>query len=330
MLVAHYYVDAELQGTRRRKAGCVADSLEMARFGRDHARRWSSPACAHGRNREDPEANHPDARSRRDLFARPRLPVDEFSAFCDAHPDRTVVVYANQRRREARAMVTSSIGLEIVADLHARREDHLGAGSPSRQLHPEKPARTCCCGKARASFTTNSGYRPICCAPYPDAKVLVHPESPENVVAQADVVGSTTQLIDAAVKLDATHFIVATDLGILHKMQLAAPGKTFIAAPTATAPPAELRALPVDGDERPREPADVLERGHKIFVDPAIGERTANRPDARFRGRAMQASGDLQRDQQLFANVGLRNSPHAHIRSLPRGGTTGTARRKAA
>jgi hypothetical protein len=70
-------------------------------------------------------------------------------------------------------------------------------------------------------------------AEHPDAKVLVHPESPENVVAQADVVGSTTQLIDAAVKLDATHFIVATDLGILHKMQLAAPGKTFIEAPTA-------------------------------------------------------------------------------------------------
>jgi quinolinate synthase len=70
-------------------------------------------------------------------------------------------------------------------------------------------------------------------AEYPDAKVLVHPESPANVVAQADVVGSTTQLINAARTMDATHFIVATDNGILHKMRMAAPGKHFIEAPTA-------------------------------------------------------------------------------------------------
>jgi hypothetical protein len=52
-------------------------------------------------------------------------------------------------------------------------------------------------------------------------------------VAQADVVGSTTQLINAAQTMDATTFIVATDNGILHKMRMAAPGKHFIEAPTA-------------------------------------------------------------------------------------------------
>jgi quinolinate synthase len=68
---------------------------------------------------------------------------------------------------------------------------------------------------------------------HPNAKVLVHPESPASVVAQADVVGSTSQLIAAARTLDAPEFIVATDNGILHKMRQAAPGKVFIDAPTA-------------------------------------------------------------------------------------------------
>ena len=67
----------------------------------------------------------------------------------------------------------------------------------------------------------------------PDAKVLVHPESPGPVIALADVVGSTTQIINAARDMDADTFIVATERGIFHKMEQAAPGKTFIAAPSA-------------------------------------------------------------------------------------------------
>jgi quinolinate synthase len=63
--------------------------------------------------------------------------------------------------------------------------------------------------------------------------VLVHPESPASVVALADVVGSTSQLIAAVKTLDAKEFIVATDAGILHKMRSVAPGKHFIKAPTA-------------------------------------------------------------------------------------------------
>jgi quinolinate synthase len=70
-------------------------------------------------------------------------------------------------------------------------------------------------------------------ASHPDALVLVHPESPESVVAQADVVGSTSQLLKAVVDSPAKTFIVATDNGILHRMRQLAPGKTLIEAPTA-------------------------------------------------------------------------------------------------
>ena len=67
---------------------------------------------------------------------------------------------------------------------------------------------------------------------YPEAAVLVHPESPESVIAFADVVGSTTQLIKATHDLPNEQFIVATDKGIFYKMRQASPGKKLIEAPT--------------------------------------------------------------------------------------------------
>lgn len=63
--------------------------------------------------------------------------------------------------------------------------------------------------------------------------MLVHPESPQSVVAQADVVGSTSQLLKAVVEGSASTYIVATDNGIMHRMRQLAPGKTLIEAPTA-------------------------------------------------------------------------------------------------
>jgi quinolinate synthase len=68
---------------------------------------------------------------------------------------------------------------------------------------------------------------------YPDAAILVHPESPQSVVEMADVAGSTSQLINAAKSLPNKQLIVATDTGIFYKMQQACPDKELIAAPTA-------------------------------------------------------------------------------------------------
>jgi len=63
--------------------------------------------------------------------------------------------------------------------------------------------------------------------------VLVHPESPQSVVAQADVVGSTTQILNAVLNSDAQTFIIATDNGLMHRIRQLAPGKTLLEAPTA-------------------------------------------------------------------------------------------------
>ena len=68
---------------------------------------------------------------------------------------------------------------------------------------------------------------------HPKAMILVHPESPKSVVALADVVGSTSQLLKAVVDGSASEYIVATDKGMFHRMQQLAPGKRLIEAPTA-------------------------------------------------------------------------------------------------
>ncbi|MGN6652649.1 quinolinate synthase NadA [Trinickia sp.] len=322
VLVAHYYVDAELQELADETGGCVADSLEMARFGRDHEAQTLVVAGVRFMG-ETAKILSPDKRILMpDLDATCSLdlgcPAEEFSAFCDAHPDRTVVVYANTSAAvKARAdwMVTSSIGLEIVKHLHERGEKILWA--PDRHLGNYIQQRT---GADmllwQGSCLVHDEFKGIeldlLRAEYPQAKVLVHPESPAGVVAQADVVGSTTQLIDAATRLNATHFIVATDLGILHKMQLAAPGKTFIAAPTAgnSATCKSCAHCPWMAMNGLANLVDVLERGHnEIFVDAAIGERARMPIDrmlafAAAHKQRVQASGDLARDTALFANVG--------------------------
>src|SRR4051794_27971129 len=243
VLVAHYYVDAELQELADETGGCVADSLEMARFGRDHEAQTLVVAGVRCMDKTAKILSPEKRILMPDLDATCSLdlgcPADEFTAFCDAHPDRTVVVYANTSAAvKARAdwMVTSSIGLDIVAHLHAQGKKILWA--PDKHLGSYIQKKT---GADmllwQGSCLVHDEFKGIelelLKKEHPKAKVLVHPESPEAVVAQADVVGSTSQLIAAAQTLDAEEFIVATDNGILHKMRMAAPVKRFIDAPTA-------------------------------------------------------------------------------------------------
>ena len=111
---------------------------------------------------------------------------------------------------------------------------------------------------------------------HPDAAVLVHPESPESVIAQADIVGSTTQIIKAAQTLPNEKFIVATDRGIFFKMRQLAPGKQFIEAPTAGegATCRSCAHCPWMGMNTLEDLAKTLESGtNEITVDPAVGER---------------------------------------------------------
>ncbi len=242
-LVAHYYTEADVQELAEETGGCVADSLEMARFGRDHPASTLMVAGVRFMG-ETAKILSPDktvlmptleAECSLDLGC----PPDEFAAFCDAHPDRTVVVYANTSAAvKARAdwVVTSSIALDVVAHLKARGEKVLWAPDKhlGRYIQDETGADMLLWDGAcivHEEFKAR-GIEDLK-AVYPDAAVLVHPESPRSVIALADVVGSTSRILQAAQDLPNDTFIVATDNGMFSTLRRKAPGKRFIEAPTA-------------------------------------------------------------------------------------------------
>ena len=243
VLVAHYYTDPLLQALAEETGGCVADSLEMARFGSQHPASTIVVAGVRFMG-ETAKILNPEKR-----VLMPTLeatcsldlgcPVEEFSAFCDQHPERTVVVYANTSAAvKARAdwVVTSSCALEIVESLMDNGEKILWAPDQhlGRYIQRETGADMLLWeGSCIVHEEFKTKQLQDLKALYPDAAVLVHPESPESVVALADAVGSTSQLIKAAQTLPNPIFIVATDRGILYKMQQLCPGKSFIEAPTA-------------------------------------------------------------------------------------------------
>ena len=243
VLVAHYYTDADLQALAEETGGCVADSLEMARFGAASDAQ-TLVVCGVRFMGETAKILNPEKRVLMpDLAATCSLdegcPADAFSAFCDAHPDYTVVVYANtsaQVKARADWVVTSSIALPIVKHLKAQGEKVLWAPDKHLGHYVERMTGAqmllwdgaCVVHEEFKSFALER-VRKL----HPAAAVLVHPEAPDEVVDQADVVGSTTQLIRAVIDLPNQEFIVATDEGIFWKMHQLAPHKTLIAAPTA-------------------------------------------------------------------------------------------------
>jgi len=243
VLVAHYYVDPDIQRLAEESGGCVADSLEMARFGNQHPASTVVVAGVRFMGETAKILNPEKTVLMPTLEATCSLdvgcPADEFSAFCDEHPDRTVVVYANTSAAvKARAdwVVTSSCAQAIVESLDARGEKILWA--PDKHLGHWVQKTTgadmllwngSCIVHEEFKHRGLEDLKAI----YPDAAVLVHPESPDAVVELADVVGSTSQLINAVKTLPNERFIVATDNGIFYKMQQLAPNKTLIEAPTA-------------------------------------------------------------------------------------------------
>ncbi len=283
VLVAHYYVHPDLQDLAEATGGIVSDSLDMANFGYRHPAKTIVVAGVRFMG-ETAKILNPEKRVLMpDLKAECSLdlgcPADEFGAFCAAHSDRTVVVYANTSAAvKARAdwMVTSSIALPIVKHLKEQGKKILWA--PDRHLGDYVQEQT---GADmllwQGSCIVHDEYKAkeliALKAQHPQAKVLVHPESPRAVVKLADVVGSTTQLIKAAQQLDAKEFIVATDNGILHKMRTLCPDKVFLEAPTAGAGATctSCSHCPWMAMNGLLNLAEVLESGrNEIYVDPAI------------------------------------------------------------
>jgi len=286
VLVAHYYTDPLLQQLAEETGGCVSDSLEMARFGNEHAAQTLVVAGVKFMG-ETAKILNPEKR-----ILMPTLeatcsldvgcPIDRFSAFCDAHPDHTVVVYANTSAAvKARAdwVVTSSIALKVVEHLSDQGKKIIWA--PDQHLGNYVQRETgadmllwdgACIVHEEFKAKGIQDVKQV----YPDAVVLAHPESPRAVLDVADFIGSTTQIINAAKTSPARRFIVATDQGIFYKLQQQMPDKEFFIAPTAgtgatcrscaNCPWMAMNALD--------NLVESLESGsNEVFVDPELGKR---------------------------------------------------------
>ncbi|WP_111976411.1 quinolinate synthase NadA [Algibacillus agarilyticus] len=286
VLIAHYYTDPEIQALAEETGGCVSDSLEMARFGRDHAADNLIVAGVRFMG-ETAKILSPEKR----VFM-PTLdatcsldvgcPEKEFTEFCDAHPDHTVVVYANTSAAvKARAdwVVTSSIALEIVE--HLDSEGHKIIWGPDKHLgrYIEKQTGAKMLMWNGACVVHDEFKQQALVnlkAQNPDAAVLVHPESPDEIVELADAVGSTSQLIKASQTLPNKKFIVATDRGIFYKMQQSSPDKVFLEAPTggegATCKTcAHCPWMAMNGLAAIEQALTAGEQGHhEVFVDEAL------------------------------------------------------------
>jgi len=286
VMVAHYYTDPSLQALAEETGGFVGDSLEMARFGNRHPAQ-TLVVCGVRFMGETAKILSPEKR-----VLMPTLeatcsldigcPVDQFSAFCDAHPERTVVVYANTSAAvKARAdwVVTSSIALAVVEHLMDEGKTILWA--PDKHLGDYIQRRTgadmlmwdgsCIVHeefKARGLLSLK--------AVHPDAAILAHPESPAPVLDIADFIGSTSQIINAAKTRPERQFIVATDQGIFYKLQQTVPDKEFIIAPTAGegATCRSCANCPWMGMNSLENLAEALEYGKsEITVEPELARR---------------------------------------------------------
>ena len=242
VLVAHYYVDEDLQRLAEQTGGYISDSLDMAKFGNAHSAKTLIVAGVRFMG-ETAKILTPEKRVlmptlEADCSLDLSCPIEEFAPFCDQYPDHTVVVYANTSAEvKARAdyVVTSGIAVDLVRWLGEQGKKVLWA--PDKHLgHYIEKVTGVEMVRWQGSCIVHDEFKNRSLGElaekYPDAGILVHPESPENIIAMADSVGSTTQIINAAKTMPNKQFIVATDKAIFYKMKQAAPDKEFIAAPT--------------------------------------------------------------------------------------------------
>ena len=163
-------------------------------------------------------------------------PADKFADFVNAHPDHTVISYVNTTaatKAVTDVVVTSGNARQIVESLPQDEKIFFGPDKNLGNYINSITGRNMLLWDGACHVHEKFSLEKILelKKEHPEAKVLVHPECKGPLVKVADKVGSTAALLKYSIESNATEFIVATESGILHKMQEAAPEKTFIPAP---------------------------------------------------------------------------------------------------
>ena len=163
-------------------------------------------------------------------------PPQEFKAFKEAHPDHTVISYINctaEIKALSDIICTSSNAVKIVNQIP---QDRPIIFAPDRNLGryvSQQTGRDLVLWEGSCIVHETFSEKRIVelKVEHPTAEVIAHPECESPVLRHADYIGSTTALLKYSQQSDRDKFIVATEPGIIHQMEKAAPGKVFIPAP---------------------------------------------------------------------------------------------------
>lgn len=236
VIMAHYYTNGEIQDI----ADCVGDSLALAQ--------WAAKTDADiivlcgvhfmGETAKILSPNKkvlvPDMEAGCSLAD--SCPADEFAKFVAEHPDHTVISYVNTTaavKAHTDVVVTSTNAKQIVDSFPKDQKIIFGPDKNLGSYINSITGRDMLLWNGACHVHEKFSVNKILDLKkqYPEAQVLVHPECKDVVVRLADKVGSTAGLLKYAIASDCNTFLVATESGILHEMQKAAPNKNFIAIP---------------------------------------------------------------------------------------------------
>lgn len=236
VVLAHYYQESDIQdvadylgdslGLSQQAAGTTADIIVFA--GVHFMAETAKILCP------DKKVLLPDLHAGCSLAD--SAPAHLFKAFKEKYPGHVVISYINcsaEVKALSDIICTSSSAEKII---HSIPRDQPIIFAPDRNLGAYLIKKT---GRDMVLWNGSCQVHEIFSAEkitrlkvrHPKAKVIAHPECEEIVLRMADFIGSTSALLNFAKQDEATEFIVATETGILHQMELDSPGKTFIPAP---------------------------------------------------------------------------------------------------
>lgn len=166
-------------------------------------------------------------------------PTDKFEAFLKNYPNHTIISYINcsaEIKALSDIICTSSNAVKIVDSLPKDEKIIFAPDINLGRYVAKKTGRDLVLwdGACEVHVEISSAKLKLLQGKYPNAKLIAHPECQQEVLDEADFIGSTTALLKFVEEDEATEFIVATEVGIIHKMKQAVPHKTLIPAPANT------------------------------------------------------------------------------------------------
>lgn len=236
IILAHYYQDSDIQDI----ADYIGDSLGLAQQAEKTKADMIVFAGVHFMAETAKLLNPTKKVVIPDLNAGCSLadscPPLAFSAFKQKHPDHIVISYINctaEIKALSDIICTSSNAIKIVESVPLDKQIIFAPDKNLGRFIENKTGRKMVLWDGSCMVHEIFSQKKIVELKnrYPNAKVIAHPECEEQVLALADFIGSTTGLLNYAVKSDSSEFIVVTESGILHQMQKASPNKVFIPAP---------------------------------------------------------------------------------------------------